>query len=84
MHYDKTVRLGIWFRDEIRDTLLAVDTANLDIANSIDIPEIRLYRKGYEAAIRAVATAFGISYPFHQFQTNAMPKLIHTKIVDVE
>jgi len=83
MHYDKKLGLGVWFRDEIRDTLLAVDIANLDIANSIDTSEMRLYRKGYEAAIRAVATAFGISYPLSRSQTKATSELKDINIIDV-
>ncbi|HID63884.1 MAG TPA: hypothetical protein EYP49_14280 [Anaerolineae bacterium] len=58
----KSRGLGVWFKDEIKNTLLALDAANLDIAQHIDTPEMRLYRKGYEAAIQAMAIAFGISY----------------------
>lgn len=58
----KSRGLGVWFKDEIRNTLVALDAANLDIAQHIDTPEMRLYRKGYEAAIQAMAIAFGISY----------------------
>jgi hypothetical protein len=42
--------------------LTAVDTANLDLVSSFDSPEIQIYRKGYAAAIRAVAAAFGVPY----------------------
>ncbi len=54
--------LGIWFRDQIEDALMAVDMANLEVARHIDTPEMRLYRLGYEAAIQAVAAVFGIRY----------------------
>lgn len=54
--------LQVWFRDEIQNALTAVDTANLDLVSSIDSPEIQMYRKGYVAAIRAVAAAFGVPY----------------------
>jgi len=55
--------LGVWFRDEIQDTLNAVDAANWDIAQHLEgTDEIKLYRKGFEAALRAVAAAFGLSY----------------------
>ena len=54
--------LKVWFKDEIQNALMAVDTANLDLASSIDCPEMQIYRKGYTAAIRAVAAAFGITY----------------------
>ena len=54
--------LGIWFRDGIRDMLLAIDEANLDMVSRFDAPEVRIYRHGFAAAISAVATAFGIRY----------------------
>jgi len=54
--------LKIWFRDEIQNTLVAVDMANLDLFTSIDSPDVQMYRRGYAAAIRAVAAAFGLSY----------------------
>jgi hypothetical protein len=54
--------LKVWFRDEIENALVAVDTANFDVASSVDSPEMRVYRKGYSAAIQAVAAAFGLSY----------------------
>jgi len=52
----------VWFRDDILDTLSAVDSANWDVAQHIETSEMQLYRKGYEAAIRATALAFGLSY----------------------
>ncbi|MBC8492377.1 MAG: hypothetical protein H8D43_01225 [Chloroflexi bacterium] len=52
----------IWFVDDIENILIAVDKANLDIARHIDTPEMRVYRLGYEAAIGAIASAFGIAY----------------------
>ena len=55
--------LGIWFRDGIRDMLLAIDEANLDMVSRFDAPEVRIYRHGFAAAISAVATAFGIKLP---------------------
>lgn len=55
--------LGVWFRDEIQDALIAVDAANWDIAQHLEgADEIKLYRKGFEAALRAVAAVFGLSY----------------------
>ena len=53
---------GVWFPDEIMDALSAVNTANLDVAQHIDTPEMRLYRSGFEAAIGALAQAFGLTY----------------------
>jgi len=60
--YTEESGLGIWFRDGIRDMLLAIDEANLDMVNRFDAPEVRIYRHGFAAAISAVATAFGIRY----------------------
>jgi hypothetical protein len=54
--------LGIWFKDGIENTLLAIDEANLDMVSRFDAPEVRIYRHGFAAAISAVATAFGIRY----------------------
>lgn len=54
--------LKVYFRDEIHNALTAVDTANLELLANIDSPELQMYRKGYAAAIRAVAAAFGLSY----------------------
>ncbi len=54
--------LEVWFRDDIQNTLRAVDSANSDLFKTISTPEMRLYRQGYEAAIRAIGEAFGIRY----------------------
>lgn len=54
--------IGVWFKEEIENTLQAIDTANLDIAQHIDTPEMEMYRRGYEAAMEAVSRAFGIQY----------------------
>jgi hypothetical protein len=77
------VGLGVWLRDEIEDTLLAVDIANLDIADHIDTPEMRLYRKGYEAAIRSVAAAFGIAYPLLPSRTSTISGISEMRTVDI-
>lgn len=58
--------LDVLFKDEIRNALIAIDHANRDIADEIDTPEMRLYRKGYLAAISALASAFGIELPTRQ------------------
>jgi hypothetical protein len=54
--------LNVWFKDDIRNTLRAVDSANADLFKTINTPEMQLYRQGYESAIRAIAEAFGIHY----------------------
>lgn len=62
MTYHTNRNLGIWFADEIKNILVAVDKANQDVAKHVDTPEMALYRLGYRAAIEAIATAFGIAY----------------------
>ena len=62
MAYRDNSGLDIWFKDEILQTLKAVDMANLDVAGEIDSLEMRLYRRGFEAAIRSIAAAFGLDY----------------------
>jgi len=69
----KSLGLGVWFKDEIKNTLVALDAANLDIAQHVDTPEMRLYRKGYEAAIQAMAIAFGIAYTPATVPTSSPP-----------
>lgn len=54
--------LDVWFKDDIKNTLRAIDSANAEVFNTIDTSEMQLYRQGYEAAIRAIAEAFGIRY----------------------
>ena len=51
-----------WFRDDINNALRAIDSASAEVFDLITTPEMRLYRRGYEAAIRAMAEAFGIHY----------------------
>jgi len=54
--------IGVWFKEEIENTLRAVDLANFDVSQHIHTPEMHLYRLGYEAAIDSLASAFGIQY----------------------
>jgi len=60
----KSSGLGVWFTDEIKNALLSVAAAHLDVAECIDTPEMRLYHKGFEAAVKAMALAFGITFTF--------------------
>jgi hypothetical protein len=75
--------LKIWFRDEIQNTLVAVDMANLDLFSSIDSPEMQMYRRGYVAAMRAVAAAFGLSYSPHidQMQPQVVESPAWTRVL---
>ena len=58
--------LDVWFRDDIKNTLVALNQANgmgtARMALQIEEPrEIQIYREGYRDALRAVAIAFGIA-----------------------
>ena len=55
-------RLNVWFKDDIQNALSAIDSANADLFQTINTPEMQLYRRGYEAALRAMAEAFGLRY----------------------
>lgn len=55
--------LAIWFEDDVRRALLSIDEANLASAQFNDARDARIYRQGFAAAIRAVATAFGVTIP---------------------
>jgi len=54
--------IGVWFEQEIENALQAIDAANLDVAEFVPTQEMRLYRKGYAAAINAIAAALGVNY----------------------
>ncbi|MBI5879450.1 MAG: hypothetical protein HZB53_17515 [Chloroflexi bacterium] len=58
--------LDVWFRDDIRRVLLALEdasrSAQVHTAVASDAP-LDSYRAGYTDAIRAVAVAFGIAEP---------------------
>jgi len=63
-----TMSLDIWSRDDIRNIILAANAASADAAmqarnaddSSTAQQVLSAYRDGYEAALIAVATAFGI------------------------
>lgn len=58
-----TPSVRTWFPDEIANTLRAVAMSNSDIADAIDTPEMALYRRGFDAAIAAIAAGFGVDCP---------------------
>lgn len=55
--------LDIFFGDDLQRILSAVNQAHLDACHQNDCPEVRIYRMGFAAAIRAIATAFGVVVP---------------------
>jgi hypothetical protein len=58
--YASNSGLNVWFKDDVQNALRAVESANAGLFEIISTPEMQLYRQGYEAALRAVAEAFGI------------------------
>ena len=58
-----TPSVRTWFPDELANILLAVHQANGDIADAVDTPEVRLYKRGFDAALNAIAAAIGIDPP---------------------
>lgn len=60
--------LDVWFKDDIRNTLLALSETSQDTHAQIvalvgESPTAQSYRSGYGDALRAVAIAFGITAP---------------------
>jgi|GEM_PF-6092460 len=50
--------------ENVARVLLALDEANLDtVSRCLDESEVRIYRLGFAAAIRVVATALDVSLP---------------------
>jgi hypothetical protein len=70
--------LNVWFKDDIQNALRAVDSANAELFKTIDTPEMQLYRRGYESALRSVGEAFGIRY-----QSYDQPREESPVVVDV-
>jgi hypothetical protein len=68
-----------WFRDDINNALRAIDLANAEVFTVINTPEMRLYRRGYEAAVRSMAEAFGIHYISPTHYDEEMPAVIEGK-----
>ncbi len=55
--------LGVWFREEIERVIWATWEAMEAMARAFGDKEseyLRGYREGYEAALRALANAFGV------------------------
>ncbi len=54
--------LGVWFREEIERALWATEEVIEETLRAVgeETEYLRGYREGYKAALRAVASAFGI------------------------
>lgn len=54
------VRSEVFPRETIQNILDSIDSANKDLADQLkDIPGVAIYRKGWRAAMGAVARAIG-------------------------
>lgn len=49
-----------WSRTDIENIINALNVSNSDVVSAFDTYEMKFYRQGYYAAIRAFALSFGI------------------------
>jgi len=54
--------VGVWFKEEIENIIASVESANASVAQHVQTPEMRLYCAGYNAALEAIAIAFGVKH----------------------
>ncbi len=52
--------IEMWFKDDIKNILLSVNASSADTARWAETAAIAAYRRGYQAALCAVALACGI------------------------
>ncbi len=52
--------IEMWFKDDIRNILLAVNASSATTARLVDHPQVAAYRLGYQEALGAVALACGL------------------------
>lgn len=74
--YTSNSGLNVWFKDDVQNALRAVESANAGLFEIINTPEMQLYRQGYEAALRAVAEAFGIRQEPLTYRRDEAPAFI--------
>jgi hypothetical protein len=53
--------VDIWLKEDIRNILLSVNVSSAATAKWSNDPQMAAYRRGYQAALAAVALACGIS-----------------------
>jgi hypothetical protein len=68
--------LSFYYRDDIANALRAVDVAKEELLAAINAPEMEPYRQGYEAALRATAEAFGLTYDRPHLRVSGAPTVI--------
>lgn len=71
--------LDIWFREDIKHILMAAERANaLSLAqaeeSAADPNILRAYRRGYQAALSAIALACGLSPHAGESETGLRPR----------
>lgn len=66
--------LDMWFTDDIRNILLGVELASAHLASRCNDPEMRAYREGFNAALAAIGTSFGISPGEIVLEVRARPR----------
>jgi hypothetical protein len=62
--HNQSSRLSVYFRDDIHDALIAIDSANLGLVDEIAIwsKEAQAFQRGYQSALRSLGQVFGIDY----------------------
>ena len=72
----REIRSEVFLRHDIQSILSAIYLANLELARWTPQAETASYRAGFEAAIRAVATAFHVAplpYPLERDASGESP-----------
>ncbi len=54
-------RTHIFWREDIRNVLKAIDQANVALTAHLPVAQVAIYRAGFSAALQAVATSFDVS-----------------------
>jgi hypothetical protein len=55
-----TMSADIWFKEDIRNILISTNASSAATALCMPSPAVQIYRRGYEAAVMAIALACGI------------------------
>lgn len=54
------VRHEVFFREDIKNVLRSIDSANACLADHVPTSQVAIYRAGFTAALQAVALAFDV------------------------
>jgi hypothetical protein len=80
----REIRSEVFLRHDIQSILSAIYLANQELARTMPQPETAMYRAGFEAAIRAVATAFHVAPMPHPPEREARELTFESSFVDTE